>query len=223
MVSATTQSTPKPIDVWLIDDNDAYTMVVSEALNMAGTVRCCGTWTRCEPALEALDHGTPPPQVLLLDIGLPGMGGLSAIELFKQKSPSMQVIMLTVFDMDDKVVTALRKGASGYLLKSSGMSDIVRAVESSVQGGLPLDPMVTRNLLQAVQPPRKRSAKDYGLTDRELQILRFLVEGYSFQDIANRMFISISTVNWHVQNINEKLNVHSRSLAVTKALKEGLI
>jgi DNA-binding NarL/FixJ family response regulator len=161
--------------------------------------------------------------VLLLDIGLPGMGGLSAIELFKRSSPSMQVIMLTVFDMDEKVVTALRNGASGYLLKTSGMADIIRAVESSVQGGLPLDPMVTRNLLRTVQPPPKRSSKEYGLTDREIQILRYLVEGYSFQDIANRMFVSISTINWHVQNINEKLNVHSRSLAVSKALKEGLV
>ena len=135
----------------------------------------------------------------------------------------MQVIMLTVFDMDEKVIAALRNGASGYLLKSSGMSDIVRAVELSVQGGLPLDPMVTRNLIQTIQPPPKRSARDYGLTDRELQVLRFLVEGFSFQDIANRMFISISTVNWHVQKINEKLKVHSRSLAVAKALKEGLV
>ena len=223
MVPSATYSTPKPIDVWLIDDNEEYGLVVSEALNVPDTMHCSRRWTRCEPPLNALDHGSTPPQVLLLDIGLPGMGGLSAIEVFKQRSPTMKVIMLTVFDMDEKVVAALRNGASGYVLKSSGMAEIVRAVESAMHGGLPLDPMVTRNLLHAVQPPAKRSTNDYGLTDRERQVLRFLVEGYSFQDIANRMFISISTVNWHVQNINEKLNVHSRSLAVAKALKEGLI
>jgi DNA-binding NarL/FixJ family response regulator len=212
-----------PIDVWLIDDNEDYLHVVASALDLSGTLTCSRRWVRCEPALEALGRGDPAPRVLLLDIGLPGIGGLSAIELFKQKSPGMQVIMLTVFDKDEKVVAALRNGASGYLLKSASTTDIVRAVETAVQGGLPLDPMVTRHLLQSVQPPAKRAVADYGLTDREHQVLRYLAEGYPFQDIANRMFISISTVNQHAQHINEKLKVNSRSLAVAKAIREGLV
>ena len=211
------------IGVWLIDDNDDYRQVVSEAVNLAEGFRCDRTWGRCEPALKALEQGIPPPKVLLLDIGLPGIGGLSAIELFKQCAPTMQVIMLTVFDSDEKVATALRNGASGYLLKSSSMPEVVRAVESVAQGGMPLDPMVTRHVVREIPPPAKRTPADYGLTERETQVLRYLADGYPFQEIANRMFVSLSTINQHAQHINEKLHVNSRSLAVAKAIREGLV
>lgn len=212
-----------PIDVWLIDDNDDYRQVVESAVNLSGTLRCTRHWRRCEPALESLERGQPPPRVLLLDIGLPGIGGLSAIELFRQRSPLMQVIMLTVFDADDKVVTALRNGASGYLLKSASMTDVVRAVEQVVQGGLPLDPMVTRHLVHDAQPSKKRSAADYGLTERETQVLRYMSDGLPFQEIAQKMYVSLSTINQHALHINEKLKVNSRSLAVAKAIREGLV
>lgn len=212
-----------PIDVWLIDDNDDYRQVVASAVDLSGTLRCSRHWRRVEPALEALEQGDRPPRVLLLDIGLPGIGGLSAIELFKQRSPALQVIMLTVFDADDKVVTALRNGASGYLLKSASMPDVVRAVEQVVQGGLPLDPMVTRHLVHDAQPTKKRSPADYGLTERETQVLRHMSDGLPFQEIAQRMFVSLSTINQHALHINEKLGVNSRSLAVAKAMREGLV
>jgi DNA-binding NarL/FixJ family response regulator len=222
-VQTTESASPPPIDVWLIDDNDEYRHVVASAVDLSGTFRCRHHWRRCEPALEALERGEPPPRVLLLDIGLPGIGGLSAIELFRQRSPSMQVIMLTVFDADDKVVTALHNGASGYLLKSSSMTDVVRAVEQVVQGGLPLDPMVTRHLVHDAQPVKKRSPADYGLTERETQVLRYMSDGLPFQEIAQRMYVSLSTINQHALHINEKLKVNSRSLAVAKAIREGLV
>lgn len=218
-----TASSHGVIDVWLIDDNDDYRQVVVSALELSGSLRCSRQWRRCEPALEALEGGSPPPRVLLLDIGLPGIGGLSAIEMFKRLIPTMRVIMLTVFDHDEKVVTALRNGASGYLLKSASMPDVVRAVENAVEGGLPLDPMVTRHLVRDVRSAPKRSAKDYGLTEREEQVLRYLADGYPFQEIAQRMFVSLSTINQHAQHINEKLKVNSRSLAVAKAIREGLV
>jgi DNA-binding NarL/FixJ family response regulator len=214
---------PTSIDVWLIDDNEDYRQVVASSITISGTLRCSRHWGRCEPALEALERGETPPRVLLLDIGLPGIGGLSAIELFKQRAPAMQVIMLTVFDMDEKVVTALRNGASGYLLKSASMTDVTRAVESVVQGGLPLDPMVTRHLVRDVRPSQLRSPSDYGLTEREIQVLRHMADGSPFQEIAQRMFVSLSTINQHALHINEKLGVNSRSLAVAKAIREGLV
>jgi len=223
MVSASAAVEQRQIEVWLIDDNQEYTTVVAEAINLSSGAVCTATYSRCEPAFEALRKGTPAPNVLLLDIGLPGIGGIQAIETFKEFSPSMQIIMLTVYDMDEKVSSAVQRGASGYLLKTSDIDGILRAVHSTVQGGMPLDPMVTRNLIQSIRVPRPREGNTYGLTDRELQILRYLVEGYSFQEIANRMFISVWTVNTHVNRINEKLDVHSRSVAVVKALKEGLI
>jgi DNA-binding NarL/FixJ family response regulator len=222
-VKTTDDAFPPPIDVWLIDDNDDYRRVVASAVDLSGTLRCSQQWRRCEPALEALERGERPPRVLLLDIGLPGIGGLSAIQLFKQRVPTLKVIMLTVFDADDKVVTALRNGASGYLLKSANMADVVRAVEQVVQGGLPLDPMVTRHLVHDAQPTVKRSSSDYGLTERETQVLRYMYDGLPFQEIAQRMFVSLSTINQHALHINEKLGVNSRSLAVAKAMREGLV
>lgn len=222
-MSRTAASDRTLIDVWLIDDNDDYRQVVASAINLSGTLHCGQHWRRCEPALEALERGEPPPRVLLLDIGLPGIGGLSAIELFRERAPLIHVIMLTVFDADDKVVTALRNGASGYLLKSASMTDVVRAVEQVVQGGLPLDPMVTRRLVHDAQPAKKRSPADYGLTERETQVLRYMADGLPFQEIAKKMYVSLSTINQHALHINEKLKVNSRSLAVAKAIREGLV
>ena len=210
------------ITVWIIDDNDLYTSVVSEALNLSTEVDCTGIFDRCEPAFEDLRKGKRAPQVLLLDIGLPGVSGIHAIQQFKDISPRMQIIMLTVYDVDDKITSALVKGASGYLLKTSGTDEIVAAIRATTQGGMPLDPMVTRKLFNRIQES-KRPKRDYHLTARENEVLKLLVDGLIVPDMANKLFISPHTVLTHIKNLNEKLGVNTRSMAVVKAIKENLV
>ena len=212
----------RPIEVWLIDDNDIYTSVVSEALNLTEDIRCTASFERCEPAFEKLSNHTLAPHVILLDIGLPGISGIQAIQTLKDFSPRMQIVMLTVFDVDDKVVSALLKGASGYLLKTSTTEEIASAIRAVIQGGLPLDPMVTRKLLRRMEDSRKPT-RDYGLTQREKEVLKLMVDGLMLQKMADTLFISPHTVITHIRHINTKLGVNTRSLAVVKAIKENLI
>ena len=211
-----------PTNVWLIDDNDLYTSVVSEALSLSDHVECTGVYDRCEPAFEDLGQGKRAPHVLLLDIGLPGISGIHAIQRFKEFSPRMQIIMLTVYDVDDKITSALVKGASGYVLKTSTTDEILTAIRATTQGGMPLDPMVTRKLFKRIQESR-RPKKDYGLTVRENEVLKLMVDGLIVPDMANKLFISPHTVLTHIKNINEKLGVNTRSMAVVKAIKENLV
>ena len=215
-------SNTKPITVWLIDDNDLYTSVVSEALNLSEDVDCTGVYDRCEPALEDLARAKRAPNVLLLDIGLPGMSGITAIPKLKTISPRMQIIMLTVYDVDDKITSALVKGASGYILKTSTTEEILAAIRATTQGGMPLDPMVTRKLFKRIQESR-RPAKDYGLTSREKEVLKLMVDGLILPTMAEKLFISPHTVLTHQKNIYEKLGVNTRSMAVVKAIKENLV
>lgn len=212
----------RPIEVWLIDDNDLYVSVVTEAINLSDDVRCTASFGRCEPALEQLANHAVPPHVILLDIGLPGISGLQAIQKFKDLSPRMQIIMLTVFDLDDKVTSALMRGASGYLLKTSTTEDILRGIRATMQGGMPLDPMVTRELFRKIKES-KRPSKDYFLTDREKDVLKLMVDGLFLQEMGEKLFISTHTVTSHMKHIYEKLGVTTRSMAVAKAITENLI
>ncbi len=212
----------RPITVWLIDDNEIYTSVVAEALKLSSDVDCTGVYERCEPALEDLKKGKRAPTVLLLDIGLPGISGITAIQRFKDILPRLQIIMLTVYDVDDKITSALVKGASGYILKTSSTDEILAAIRATTQGGMPLDPMVTRKLFKRIRESRGPK-KDYGLTAREVEVLRLEVEGLMIQAIADKLFISPHTVLTHIKHINEKLGVNTRSMAVVKAIKENLV
>jgi len=215
-------SNTKPISVWIIDDNELYTSVVSEALNLSDDVECTGVYDRCEVALDDLTKGKRPPKVLLLDIGLPGMSGITGIPQFKAISPRLQIIMLTVYDVDDKITSALVKGASGYILKTSATDEILAAIRASTQGGMPLDPMVTRKLFKRIQES-KRPSKEYGLTTREKEVLKLMVDGLILPKMADQLFISPHTVLTHQKNIYEKLGVNTRSMAVGKAIKENLV
>lgn len=222
MPSDASVSHTDPINVWLIDDNDLYTSVVSDALNLSTEVECTGVYDRCEPAFEDLRRGKRAPHVLLLDIGLPGISGIHAIQQFKEISPRMQIVMLTVYDVDDKITSALVKGASGYILKTSTTDEILAAVRATTLGGMPLDPMVTRKLFTRIRESRGPK-RDYRLTTREQEVLELMVDGLIVPEMAAKLFISPHTVLTHIKNINEKLGVHTRSMAVVKAIKENLV
>ncbi|MCX6537429.1 MAG: response regulator transcription factor [Acidobacteria bacterium] len=217
MLNAPSGSPAHPINVWLVEDNETYRGAIARALDHAPDLRCTGAFGSCEAALGRLreDH---PPEIILLDIGLPGMSGLDGIQQFKELSPATHVIILTVFEDTDKIVRAICAGAAGYLLKTSPAEKIAQAIREVLGGGAPMTPQIARSVLglfarMAGPPP------EHGLSQREKETLEFLVQGLATKEIADRLDLSIHTVDTHLRNIYRKLHVHSRAGAVGRMLQ----
>ena len=179
------------------------------------------TFASCEDALSKLAGG-PDPQLLLLDIGLQGMSGLDGIPLIREKAPEVCIVVLTVFEDDEKLFRAICAGANGYLLKTQSGQEIIQSVRDALDGGAPMSPRIARRVLGmfAKLAPRR---SDYGLSERERAVLELVVEGLLKKEIAQKMELSIHTVDSHLRRIYEKLHVNSRSGAVRKAVREGLV
>ena len=210
-----------PITVWIIEDNRAFSRNAAAAINDAGGLDCTGVFRSCEEALAALKT-TASPQVVLMDIGLPGMSGIEGIARLREVAPAVDVVVLTVFEEEDKLFKAICAGASGYLLKSAGLDEIADAIRLAHAGGSPMTPRIARRVLGFF---KERPAKqpDYGLTDRERDILQQLVEGLVKKEIAARLDISFHTVDMHLRHIYEKLRVNTATGAVAKAVREKLV
>jgi DNA-binding NarL/FixJ family response regulator len=224
-IEAVVERDTSRIPVWLVDDNKHYSETVSSILNESSEVECTRTFSRCEAAIEALQHGDPPPSVILLDIQMPGIGGLDAIEPLKEISPLTSILMITVYNDEDYIRIAMKQGASGYLLKQSSAMEFIRAIQNVVNGGMPVDPFVVPKMMKIMKMAalERTPASVYGLTDREKKFLRHIANGLNDQQIATRMGVSYNTVLYHTKNIHEKLNVHSRRELIAKAHKERLI
>jgi len=209
------------INIWVIEDDPVFQRGLQELIAGSSGMRCKHAYVRCEDAIQALkDEG--PPQIMLVDIGLPGMSGIEGIRLMKMTSPATEFIVLTVHEERQNVFDAICAGATGYLVKDLPPEEIVGKIRESAQGGVPMDPFIARRVLELLSGtggPRDA----YGLTDREQEVLRLLVQGMTRLAIAEKLFVSPSTVNTHSQNIYEKLHVHTRGGAVAKALKERLV
>lgn len=209
------------IPVWIIDDNNGFSLVLSEALNQSETVVCTKCFTTCRTALAALSAEQPPPSVILLDIKMPRISGLDAISMIQSISPSTHIIMLTSFDLDEHIRTAINRGAAGYLLKASSPTDVISAVEKVQKGGAPLDAMITQRVMKSFLGQNNESR--YKLTQREQDILRQVASGLTTLETAHKLNLSYYTVDTHLKNIFQKLNVHNRHGLVIKANKERLI
>lgn len=207
--------------VWIVEDNTNLRETVREIVDAHSDMRCELAAGSCEEALEHLQSGRVP-QVVLMDLGLPGISGVEGIGRIRSVSPSTQIVVLTVHEDDDKVFEALCAGACGYLLKPASGQKIVGAIETAWQGGAPMNAFIARKVLRMFTQ-YSRPKVDYGLTDREGEILQHLVEGSSQKSIAEQLFLSPHTVDTHLRNIYAKLHVHSRTAAVAKALKERLL
>jgi DNA-binding NarL/FixJ family response regulator len=175
----------------------------------------------CEEALAHLDTGTAP-DVILMDIELPGVDGIEGVQKVKSVAPSIQVIMLTVFDEDEKIFRAICAGASGYLLKSTSPDRIIEALKEIVTGGAPINSHIARRVLDMFAHIAAPKGK-YDITPAEKRILGLLVEGEPKKQIAHRLGVSFFTVDSHLRNIYTKLQVHNQTGAVAKALKERLL
>jgi DNA-binding NarL/FixJ family response regulator len=207
-------------DIWLIEDNLVYRRAVERALREAMGAGKLQVFASCEEALAALRAGSAP-EVVLLDVGLPGMDGIEGIGRIKEVAPNASILVLTVFEDDEKIFRAVCAGASGYLLKSEPMRRILEAVEEARAGGSPMNPRVARRVL-AMFTKLAPTKKDYGLTPREQEVLQLMVDGAVKKQIADRTGLNPHTVDYTMRCIYRKLHVNCQAAAVSRAVKEGL-
>ena len=195
----------------------AFLLQATPGLDLVGTFPDCRT--------IAADLQTLRPDVVLMDIDMPGLSGIEAVPIVKATLPDAQVLMLTVFDNDEKIFQAIRNGASGYLLKHTPPAEIVSAIFDIHRGGSPMTANIARRVLQHFQQPSRPAtlSDDYKLSARELDIIKGLVAGYSYKLIADDLHISIDTVRSHIRHIYDKLQVNSKTEAILKAMREGLV
>ena len=183
--------------------------------------QCTGSFESMEEALPAL--GGDLPHIVLTDIGLPGMSGIEGMRSMKERWPEMVIVALTVYDDDERIFDALCAGASGYLLKKTPPARLIECLKEAMNGGAPMSPEVASrvvSLFRTIRPPAKA---DYELTPHELRLLKLLVEGHSYKTAAAELRSSVNTVGFHMRNIYRKLQVHSKSEAVVKAMRHRLI
>lgn len=213
------------IDVVIVEDDDGIRDAYHGLIDMTPGMRCIGSFQSCETAIAHLERLRP--HVLLMDIGLPGMSGIEGTREIKARWPSIDILMQTVYDDDGRILDSICAGASGYVLKNAEPGQLVQAVRE-IREGAPMSASIARRILGMVRsakltPPHHAlpEALSGNLSARELDILHSLVEGLSYKRIADKHFISIHTVHAHIKKIYEKLQVHSKSAAVSKALKHG--
>lgn len=178
----------------------------------------------CELAVDSVEallgrmESEPVPDVILMDIGLPGMSGISGIRLIKQERPLIDIIMLTIYHDANKIFESLRAGASGYLVKNTPLPEIREAIETLHAGGAPMSPQIARKVIEHFNP-QKAAPLESPLSPREREITVGLVDGLSYKMIADRMNISTETVRFHIKSIYKKLHVHSKAEVITKSLR----
>jgi DNA-binding NarL/FixJ family response regulator len=217
-----TPQASEKIPVWLIEDHADFRHMVAWQINQIGDLHCARAFSNCEDALKALQR-EPAPQVILCDVGLPGMNGIDGISAIKSIVPAAHIIMLTVYDDHHKVFGAICAGASGYLLKDASEEAITAAIHEVLNGGAPMNPRVARLVLERFARENAAPRNSYGLSTREKQILELMVEGLIKKQIAEKLGVSHHTVNNQLRSIYDKLHVHTRGGAVAKALKERLL
>jgi DNA-binding NarL/FixJ family response regulator len=174
-----------------------------------------------EAALAEMDK--VQPGVILTDIGLPGMSGVEGIAILRERFPHLPILALTVYDNDDQIFKALCAGATGYLLKNTAPARLLEWLQEAVDGGAPMSPEVARRVVKLFREFRPPDTASYHLTPQETELLKLLIEGHYKKTAAREMGISTNTVSFHLKNIYSKLQVHSKTEAVTKALRERLV
>ena len=206
--------------VGIIEDNKKIRQLMQRYLDMQEDTSCP---VATESVEEMLDYLTtyPHPNVLLMDIQLPGMSGIEGMKIIQQKYPDIEIIMLTVYHDSHKIFDSLKAGASGYLLKPSSVPEIKDAIELLMQGGAPMSPQIARKVITHFND-RGQKQQESNLTNREQDIVNGLVDGLSYKLIADRLDISIDTVRAHIRNIYKKLHVNSKAEVIAKSLRGEL-
>ncbi len=212
----------RSVNLWVIEDDDSFRKTLADVLNRATGICCEHSFSSCEDGLRHIKTEFAP-EIILMDIVLPGISGIEGAQRFRSISPATQVIMLTNYAEDEKIFRALCAGASGYLLKTSTEEEIIRAIREVRSGGAHMDSLIARRVLDMFARIASPPMTDYGLTDKEKEILRLMTDGLSKKQIAEREYRSLDTVETHIKNIYAKLHVHTQTGAVAKVLRERLL
>lgn len=205
-----------PLRVALIEDDEEIRLALAALLSTTPGHACVGAWGRCDEAVAAIRAAAP--EVLLLDIGLPGISGLDGIASLREAVPSLEILMLTIREDDDAIFAALKAGASGYLLKTTAPARLLEAIAEVRRGGAPMSPGIARRVAESFRP-----ASSSILSAREREILALLAEGQSYKMIAAALFLSQETVHSHLKSIYRKLEVNSKGEAVAHAIRRRLV
>ena len=191
----------------LIDGSDGFEVLAS--------------FKNCSNVVEEVEAFKP--DVILMDIDMPGVNGIEGLKLIRQHNLDAKVLMLTVFDDNKNVFEALKNGANGYVLKKTPPAKLLEYINEAASGGAPMTSSIATQVLKMFSEVQVPAGEDYNLSDREKQVLQLLVNGYSYKMIASEMFIAIDTVRSHIKKIYEKLHVNSKSEAVAKAFKDKIV
>jgi DNA-binding NarL/FixJ family response regulator len=214
-------SSTKPIRIAIVEDQQEIRDGLRFLINNTEGYQCTDAFGSMEDALRSLPGNMP--DIALTDIGLPGMSGIEGARLMKDRWPELVVVALTVYDDDERIFDALCAGASGYLLKKTPPAKLIESLKEAMNGGAPMTPEVANRvvaLFRKVRPPAKA---DCDLTPHELRLLKLLVEGHSYKTAAAELRSSVNTIGFHMRNIYRKLQVHSKSEAVVKAMRHNLV
>jgi DNA-binding NarL/FixJ family response regulator len=209
------------IRVAIVEDDRATREGLALLIDGTSGFRCIGTYPSAEAGLRGAAKDAA--DVLLLDVHLPGMLGSEAVRLFQQTAPQMQIMMLSVYSDDDKVFESICNGACGYMLKKTPPARLLESIREAREGGAPMSPEIARRVVTLFRRLAPPVAVDQQLTARELEVLSLLADGYSYENSAARIGITVNTVRNYVRSIYEKLHVHSKSEAVSKAIRAGLL
>lgn len=212
------------IHVALFDDSKGIRDSLGTLLSTTPGIGLCGCFPNAERVVERID--ACKPDVVLMDIDMPGVNGIEAVRLLNAHRPSLPVIMLTVFADEERVYAALCAGAMGYLLKNTDPNELLEAIAEVRQGGAPMTPSIARKVMlhfQRLPSTPTAPMDDPGLSPREMEVLQQLVDGLSYKMIADRLGITFETVRSHIKNVYEKLHVHNCAEAIAKTLKGGLL
>lgn len=210
------------IRVAIFEDNRSLLDGLAALIGGTQGFECVGAFPNCNNLLKNISQ--VKPHVVLMDIEMPGINGIEAVGMIKEEFPEIKVLMETIFDDDEKIFNSICAGAEGYILKNTSPAEIMDAIREIYEGGGPMTPSIANRVLKMVKNKPETSTKEsFDLSVREKEILTCLVKGMSYKMVADTCFISIETVNVHIKNIYRKLQVHSKSEAVIKAIKGRIV
>lgn len=207
--------------VVVIEDLREIREGLAALINGTAGFHCIAAYGMMETALARI--GSDRPDIILTDLGLPGMSGVEGIKELRSMFPETPIIALTIYDNDEQIFSALCSGASGYLLKNTPPARLLESLHEAAAGGSPMSPTIAARVVRLFREFRPPETADYRLTPQETELLRLLIEGHHKKTAAREMGISFHTVSFHLKNIYEKLQVHSKTEAVAKALREKLV
>jgi DNA-binding NarL/FixJ family response regulator len=205
------------ITVSIVEDNDKLRDTLARSLNRAKGLKCISKYGSAEDALKGLPQDAP--NVVLMDINLPGMNGVECVRHLKQLVPKTQILMLTVYEDTDNIFNALKSGATGYLLKRTTQAELLQAIQEVHEGGSPMTTLIARKVVQTLQQVPAPSKASEALSPREQEVLDCLAQGFLYKEIAEKLGISYETVHTYIRRIYEKLQVRTRTEAVAKFLR----